>query len=90
MRGPGSVPTGGNILSLDFYHIVKPVMPILPLLPILSICEKPEYINEKIILIHHETDSHRLLGRVMYNFLSDVFLVYPPKNNLLCFIIFLW
>ena len=43
MRGPGSIPTGGggNILSLDFFHIVKPLMPILALLPILSICEKP-------------------------------------------------
>ena len=43
MRGPGSNPTGGNILSLDFFHVVKPLMPILPLLPILSICEKPDY-----------------------------------------------
>ena len=39
MRGPGSIPTGGNILSLDCFHVVKPLMPILP---ILSICEKPE------------------------------------------------
>ena len=29
-RGPGSIPTGGNILSLDFYHVVKPLMSILP------------------------------------------------------------
>ena len=38
MRGPGSIPTGGNILSLDFFHIhvVKPLMPILALLPISS------------------------------------------------------
>ena len=42
MRGPGSIPTGGNILSLDFLHIVKPLMPLLVLLPTLSICEKPE------------------------------------------------
>ena len=41
-RGPGSIPTGGNILLLGFFHVVKPLMPILPLLPILSICEKPE------------------------------------------------
>ena len=34
MRGPGSIPTGGNILSLDFFHVVKPLMPILALLPI--------------------------------------------------------
>ena len=40
MRGLGSIHTGGNILSLDFFHVVKPLMPILPLLPILSICEK--------------------------------------------------
>ena len=43
MRGPGSIPTGGNILSLDFFHVVKPLMPILVLLPILSICEKPDF-----------------------------------------------
>ena len=41
-RGPGSIPTGGNILSLNFLHVVKPLMSILPLLPILSICEKRE------------------------------------------------
>ena len=23
MRGPGSIPTGGNILSLDFFHILR-------------------------------------------------------------------
>ena len=40
IRGLGSIPTGGNILSVDFFHIVKPLMPILPLLTILSICEK--------------------------------------------------
>ena len=33
-------PTAGNILSLDFFHIVKPLMPILPLLSMLSIYEK--------------------------------------------------
>ena len=38
----GSIPTGGNILPLDFFHVVKPLIPILPLLPILSICENPE------------------------------------------------
>ena len=36
MSGPGSIPTGGNILSIDFFREVKPLMPILPLLPILS------------------------------------------------------
>ena len=40
MRGPDSIPNGGNILSLDFFHVVKPLMPILPLLPILAICER--------------------------------------------------
>ena len=49
MRGPGSIPTRGNILSLDFFHIVKPLMPILALLPILSICEKPDSKNKCII-----------------------------------------
>ena len=36
MRGPASIPTGGNILSLDFFHVVKPLIPILALLPISS------------------------------------------------------
>ena len=36
MRGPGSILTGGNILSLDFFHVIKPLMPILALLPISS------------------------------------------------------
>ena len=36
MRGQGSIPTGGSILSLDFFHVVKPLMPILVLLPISS------------------------------------------------------
>ena len=36
MRGPDSIPTGDNILSLNFFHIVKPLMPILKLLPISS------------------------------------------------------
>ena len=45
MRGPGSIPTGGNILSLDFIHVVKPLMPILPLLSILSICGKTRVLN---------------------------------------------
>ena len=39
MRGPGSIPTGGNILSLNFFRIVKPSMPILALLPMLCVCE---------------------------------------------------
>ena len=35
MRGPGSIPTGGNIMSLDFFcfHVVKLLMPIMVLLP---------------------------------------------------------
>ena len=43
IRGLGSIPTGGNILALDFFHIVKLLMPIFALLPILSICEKPDW-----------------------------------------------
>ena len=42
MRVPGSIPTGGNILSLDFFHVVKPLM---PLLSILSIYEKLVYVG---------------------------------------------
>ena len=46
-RGPGSIPTRGNILSLDFFHVVKPLMPIFPLLSSLSIFEKLECLNNK-------------------------------------------
>ena len=42
MRGLGSIPTRGNILSLDFFHIVKPPMPILVLLPMLCVCENTD------------------------------------------------
>ena len=38
----GSNPTVGNILSLDFFHVVKPLMPILSLLSMLSIYKKHE------------------------------------------------
>ena len=36
MRGLSSISTGGNIVSLDFFHVVKPLMAILALLPISS------------------------------------------------------
>ena len=41
MRGLGSIPTGGNILSLDFFcfHAVKTKMPILAFL---CLCQKPD------------------------------------------------
>ena len=42
MRGPDSIPTGSNILSLDFFHTVKPPMPILALLSMLCVCENPQ------------------------------------------------
>ena len=40
MRGPGSIPTGGNILSLKFFcfPVVKTK---LPQLAFLCVCEKP-------------------------------------------------
>ena len=51
LRGPGSISTGGNILSLDFFHAVEPLMPILAFLPILSICEKFKCIVAWVIQI---------------------------------------
>ena len=40
MRGPGSIPTEGNILSLEFFcfHVAKTKMPQLAFL---CVCEKP-------------------------------------------------
>ena len=42
MRGPGSIPLGVSF-SLDFFHVVKPLLPILALL--LSLC-----ISENILV----------------------------------------
>ena len=42
MRGPGFIPTGINILSLEFF-LINPLVPILALLPMLCDCEKPYY-----------------------------------------------
>ena len=44
MRGLGSIPTGGNILSLEFFcfHAVKTKMPILAFM---CTCEKPNCVN---------------------------------------------
>ena len=47
MRGLGSIPTRGNILSLDFFHIVKPLIPILALWPVLCVCENPDCVCYK-------------------------------------------
>ena len=45
VRGLGSIPTWGNILSLEFFcfHAVKRKMPILEFL---CVCEKPDCTNE--------------------------------------------
>ena len=45
MRGPGSIPTGVNILSLDFFcfQAVKPLMPML------CVCEKPDLVYREIL-----------------------------------------
>ena len=44
MRHRGSILSGGNILSLDFFcfHIVNPLMRILALLPMLCVCENSD------------------------------------------------
>ena len=43
MRGPGSIPTGGNIFHWIFcVHIAKPLMPILALSPTLFNYKKPQ------------------------------------------------
>ena len=48
MRGLGSIPTGDNILSLDFFHIVKPLMLILASLPISSNLWKTRLVDAPI------------------------------------------
>ena len=47
MRGLGSTPIGGNILSLDFccFHAVKTKMTILAFL---CVCEKPDWFQSEV------------------------------------------
>ena len=53
MRGPASIPTGGNILSLYILHIVKPPMLILAILPMLCVCENLKRIpSDGLLSIH--------------------------------------
>ena len=40
-------PYSGKVLSLDFFHVVKPLMPMLALLATSSSCENPEWPNAK-------------------------------------------
>ena len=69
----GSIPTGGDILPLDFFHVVKPLMSILSLLPILSICKKldlrfecphPPPVSNSVLTIklHLQTDKTSFRG----------------------------
>ena len=59
MRGLGSIPTGGNIMSLEFFSYSEAPMPTLALLPMLCVCENPESVATEIqntsidlVLIH--------------------------------------
>ena len=45
MGGLGSIPTGDNILSLDFFHIVKPRCQYWHYCQFRLICEKLVYFN---------------------------------------------
>ena len=58
MRGLGSILTGGNILSLDFFHVVKPPMPILALFPISSSLWKT-----RVSAVRHTAGIQRQLTR---------------------------
>ena len=54
MRGPVSIPTGDDILSLEFFYLVKSLMPMLALLTISSNLRKnrlPVSVNVRIISI---------------------------------------
>ena len=55
MRGPGSIPTGGNILSLDFFcfHVVKTKMSQLAFL---CVCEKPYQLWWSAVRVHEIFD----------------------------------
>ena len=48
----------GNILSLDFFHVVKLLMPIFSLLPIFSICKKLANIFDKRTIPENCAKSH--------------------------------
>ena len=51
IRGPDSAPTRANcnILSLNFFHIVRPLMPVLALLSVLSVCEDPDWTSVDLL-----------------------------------------
>ena len=61
MRGLGSIPTGGNILLLDFFcfRVVKPLIPIFALLPILSSLEYRNYPDLSGIQEDHISDYYK-------------------------------
>ena len=54
----GSIPTEPNILSLDIFHVVKPLMPILALLPISSSFWKTWFSFHFGKLMFDEIDKH--------------------------------
>ena len=54
MRGLDSIPTGGNILSLDFFHVVKPLMPILPF------CQFCQFAKNSNVIQLHGAFKHEM------------------------------
>ena len=80
MRGPGSIPTGGNILSLDFFQIVKPLMLILAsLLNVLGVAPSVMF---QISFRRHDHNRWVFLGslqRVRYDSLQLRRLLVAPS-----------
>ena len=81
----GSIPTRGNILPLDFFHIVKPLMPILPLFPILSICEKLYWIQLKHFdTLFYSSEEHFISDNLNKGSKCFKIVKGPPIQSLFC------
>ena len=77
----------GNFLSLDFFHIVKPLMSILPLLPILSIYEKLDCLSSSLFsvtlildftgfyLVNESSLVHAEVFMFLPNSLTEIFVI---------------
>ena len=78
MRGPGSIPTRGNILLLDFLYIVKPLIPILALLSMLCVCETPEFTKQ---LHQYNNYQGKVYGKLLLLCATHVINIGYPTNK---------
>ena len=94
MRGLGSIPTGGNIFSLDFFFCFHTVKTKMPKLAFLCVCEKSDYVTTSFLATHSDlvkhyfnSYSHNFTGTITQtlsqNFLGRAGVLLPWKMPLL-------